>query len=237
MFKTLTPSQKIAHIAKFTRLLNQQERLNQFKAKETQRYLQEFKLYDATNIKAIQDGMSIVLKHLESVKNTSSQFYFRKGISNDPTRTKLVHLLNNFLQTYKESSNHKSANYKSIMKPFETQVKYELETVDDIQVLTYQLDQMEGTVKMLNDKLREKKNALAEKDKTIAYLIDQLMDLKSKQQPASSSWHTQLINLNPPVSSCSEQYHDKETKYIGPSSSVKSNKNNLFWEQPGNIQW
>lgn len=236
MFKTTTPSQKIAHIAKFTRLLNQQERLNQFKAKETQRYLQEFKLYDATNMKAIQDGMSIVLKHLESVKKTPSQFYFRKGISNDPTRTKLVQLLNNFLQTYKES--FKSANYKSIMKPFETkkQVKYEFETVDDIQVLTYQLDQMEGTVKMLNDKLREKKNALAEKDKTIACLIDQLMDLKSKQQPASSSWRTQLINLNSPVS-CSEQYHDKETKYIGPSSSVKSNKNNLFWEHSGNIQW
>ena len=75
MFKTLTPSQKIAHIAKFTRLLDKQERLNQFKAKETQRYLQEFKLYDATNMKAIQDGMSIVLKHLESVKNTPSQFY------------------------------------------------------------------------------------------------------------------------------------------------------------------
>ena len=236
MLKTLTPSQKIAHIAKFTRLLNQQERLNQFKAKETQRYLQEFKLYDATNMKAIQDGMSIVLKHLESVKNTPSQFYFRKGISNDPTRTKLVQLLNNFLQTYKES--FKSANYKSIMKPFETKIKYEFETVDDIQVLTYQLYQMEGTVKMLNDKLREKKNALAEKDKTIAYLIDQLMDLKSKQQPpTASSWHTQLINLKSPVSSCSEQYHDKETKYIGPSSSVKSNKNNLLWGQSGNIQW
>ena len=78
MFKTLTPSQKIAQIAKFTRLLDKQERLNQFKAKETQRYLQEFKLYDATNMKAIQDCMSIVLKHLESVKILHRSFILEK---------------------------------------------------------------------------------------------------------------------------------------------------------------
>ena len=103
---------------------------------------------------------------------------------------------------------------------------------EEKEVLRHQLAELKGNVSMLNDLLDEKDRVIREKDiiisdqtkrmeeqtERIHYLVDQMMD--KRQEPL-----------------CSQQYHDSETTYTGPSSSVKSNINDLVWGQPSNMHW
>ena len=253
--------QVFQQVSKLTTLLKGNRRMQASKVREVMNGLSAFQPWH--DVAQIQNMLQKVLDHLDNVMTTPKQSkawttnpnsgLYSGNHRRDQARKRLVQLLTALLsnvQGMPEEQRLGTTKAKKdvvvaapLMKPATEKTPT---IIDDIQmqleemgVLRHQLDacreerevsrhqlaELKGNVSMLNDLLdekdriiRENNRLIADQTKRINYLVDQMMD--KGQEPL-----------------CSQQYHDSETTYTGPSSSVKSNMNDLVWGHPSNMHW
>lgn len=243
--------QVFQQVSKLTTLLKENRRMQASKVREAMNGLSVFQPWH--DVVQIQKMLQKVLDHLDNVMTTPKQSkawttnpnsgLYSGNNRRDEARHRLVQLLTALLTnvqgmpeeqrlTSKATSLMKPAASKNNIDDIQVQLEemgvlqHELDVCrEEIEVSRHQIAELKGNVSMLNDLLdekdriiRENNRFIADQSKRINYLVDQMMD---KGQEAL----------------CSQQYHDKETTYAGPSSSVKSNMNDLVWGQPSNMHW
>lgn len=253
------PRHKIyAKASKLTSLLRANHRMQGFQVREVMNGLSLFQPWH--DVRKIQEILQKVLHHLDTVKTTPKQSsvwacnpesgFYSGNERRDKTRLNLVKLLETFLTNVRGLEQKKDA--ASLMKPAGKKKIQKNTIMDDIQVqleelevLRHQLAELKGNVSMLNDLLDEKDRSIREKDILLneknTFICNQTNQIQNLE--TSLSDQTKRIQylvdqmMIPNTLSCSQQYHDNDTTYSGPSSSVKSNINDRVWGQPLNMHW
>ena len=258
--------QVFVQVSQLTTLFQQNRRLQGSKVREAMNGLSVFQpWHDVKEIQAMLQKVLNHLDRVMTTPKQSKAWTFNPDSGlyggnqrRNQARKRLVQLLSAFLKNVRgmpvEQRLDAPAKKLVFMKSAKVEEpKQDAPSIDDIQcrleemdvvcyqlkecreekeVLRHQLAELKGNVSMLNDLLDEKDRVIREKDiiisdqtkrmveqsERIHYLVDQMMD--KRQEPL-----------------CSQQYHDSETTYTGPSSSVKSNINDLVWGQPSNMHW
>jgi hypothetical protein len=258
--------QVFVQVSQLTTLFQQNRRLQGSKVREAMNGLSVFQpWHDVKEIQAMLQKVLNHLDRVMTTPKQSKAWTFNPDSGlyggnqrRNQARKRLVQLLSAFLKNVRgmpvEQRLGAPAKKLVFMKSAKVEEpKQDAPSIDDIQcrleemdvvcyqlkqcreekeVLRHQLAELKGNVSMLNDLLDEKDRVIREKDiiisdqtkrmveqsERIHYLVDQMMD--KRQEPL-----------------CSQQYHDSETTNTGPSSSVKSNINDLVWGQPSNMHW